>query len=65
MSNIDLKTFLPDCYKDIKEINKGLTNYKHIKDIIVTSEPMIKTSTPKIKRYEELNQESLLPVMER
>jgi len=44
-------------WQDIKEINKGLTNYKHIKNIIVTSEPMIKTSTAKIKRYEEMKKE--------
>jgi len=44
-------------WKDIKEINKGLTNYKHIKDLIITSEPMIKTSTAKIKRYEEIKKE--------
>jgi len=44
-------------WKDIKNINQGLTNYKHIKEIIVTSEPMIKTSTAKIKRYEEMKKE--------
>jgi len=44
-------------WKDIKEINKGLTSYKHIKDIIITAEPMIKTSTAKIKRYEEIKKE--------
>lgn len=41
-------------WKDIKEINKSLTNYKHIKNIIITNEPMIKTTTSKIKRYEEM-----------
>ncbi len=41
-------------WNDIKEINKGLTTYKHIKNIVVTDEPMIKTSTAKVKRYEEL-----------
>lgn len=41
-------------WNDIKEINKGLTNYKHIKNLIITNEPMIKTSTAKIKRYEEI-----------
>ncbi len=54
ISEEDLKDIV---WKDIKEINKGLTNYKHIKDIIVTSEPMIKTSTAKIKRYEEIKKE--------
>ncbi len=41
-------------WKDIKEINKNLTNYKHIKHLTITDEPMIKTSTAKIKRFEEI-----------
>lgn len=40
-------------WKDIKEINSTLTNFKHIKKIIVTDEPMIKTTTGKVKRFEE------------
>ena len=40
---------------DIKEINSGLTNYKHMKKLIITDEPMIKTSTAKIKRHEEMS----------
>lgn len=42
-------------WKDIKKINQGLTNFKHIKKIIITDEPMIKTTTQKIKRFEEIN----------
>ena len=41
-------------WKDIKSINSGLTNFKHIKKLIVTDEPMIKTTTQKIKRFEEI-----------
>ena len=41
-------------WTDIKEINKDLTVYKHIKNIIITKEPMIKTTTAKIKRFEEI-----------
>ena len=41
-------------WQDIKETNKNLTTYKHIKHLIVTDEPMIKTSTAKVKRYEEI-----------
>ena len=41
-------------WEDIKEINKNLTTYKHIKHLIITDEPMVKTSTAKVKRYEEL-----------
>lgn len=41
-------------WKDIKQINSTMTSYKHIKKIIVTDEPMIKTTTAKIKRFEEI-----------
>ena len=41
-------------WQDIKEINKELPTYQHIKNIIVTDEPMIKTTTAKVKRYEEI-----------
>ena len=41
-------------WKDIKEINKELPTYQHMKNIIVTDEPMIKTTTAKVKRYEEI-----------
>lgn len=41
-------------WEDIKEINSGLVNYMHMKKLIITEEPMIKTSTAKIKRHEEL-----------
>ena len=43
-------------WEDIKAINEKLPNYKHIKNIIVTAEPMIKTSTGKVKRNEEIKQ---------
>lgn len=42
-------------WKDIKEeVNSKLTNFKHIKHLIITDEPMIKTTTNKIKRKEEM-----------
>ena len=41
-------------WQDIKEINQALVTYKHIKHIIVTNEEMIKTTTAKIKRFEEI-----------
>jgi len=41
--------------KDIKEqVNSKLTNFKHIKNVIITDEPMIKTTTNKVKRKEEI-----------
>ena len=51
VSQEELKTKI---WEDIKEINKGLTNYKHMKKLIITDEPMIKTSTQKVKRHEEI-----------
>jgi long-chain acyl-CoA synthetase len=38
----------------IKELNKSLPTYKYIKNIIVTKDDFIKTTTAKIKRYEEM-----------
>ena len=52
--NITQKELEEMIWKDIKEINNNLTIYKHIKKLIVTDEPMIKTTTAKIKRYEEI-----------
>lgn len=51
ISESDLRDII---WKDIKKINSGLSNYKHIKNLIVTDEPMIKTTTQKIKRFEEI-----------
>ena len=42
-------------WQDIKnEINKQMPAYKYIREIIVTDEPLIKTTTQKVKRYEEI-----------
>lgn len=38
----------------IAEINKNMPSYKHIRDIIVTEEELIKTTTAKVKRHEEM-----------
>ena len=38
----------------VKEVNKKLPDVKHIKEIIITNEPLEKTTTQKIKRYEEI-----------
>ena len=38
----------------VKEINKTMPAYKAIRNLIITQEPIIKTTTGKIKRYEEL-----------
>ena len=41
-------------WEEIKEINKNLPVFKHIKNITITTTPLIKTTTQKVKRYEEL-----------
>ena len=41
-------------WEKIKEVNKTLPQYKYIKNMILTKEPLIKTTTNKIKRNEEL-----------
>lgn len=39
---------------DIKEINKTMPPYKYLREVLITEEPLIKTTTQKIKRFEEM-----------
>ncbi len=48
----------------IKEINKTMPRYKSIRGIIISQEPLIKTTTNKIKRQNNIEQ-ILREVMER
>lgn len=41
-------------WSKIKEINKTMPSYKYIKEITITEEELIKTTTQKIKRHEEM-----------
>ena len=41
-------------WNDIKEINTKLPKYKYMKKLILTDEPMIKTTTQKVKRHAEI-----------
>ncbi len=41
-------------WNEIKELNKTFPTYKHIKHLILTDEELIKTTTKKIKRHEEM-----------
>lgn len=41
-------------WEEIKKINQTLPTFKHIKNIIITKDPLAKTTTQKVKRYEEL-----------
>ena len=40
--------------REIKAINKNLPIYKYIREFTLTTEPLIKTTTQKIKRHEEM-----------
>ena len=50
-SEEDLKKIV---WEQIKEINKSFPPYKYIKNLIFTSEELIKTTTKKVKRQEEI-----------
>ena len=42
-------------WNEIKEkVNQNIPDYKHIKEITITKEPLIKTTTQKVKRAEEM-----------
>ena len=41
-------------WEKIKEINKTMPKYKYVKELIITEEELIKTTTLKIKRHEEI-----------
>ena len=41
-------------WKEVKKINKEMPAYKYIRDIMVTDKELIKTTTQKIKRHEEM-----------
>ena len=41
-------------WEKIKEINKTFPKYKHIVNLTITDQELIKTSTQKVKRQEEM-----------
>ena len=47
----NIKEFLWD---KVKEVNKLMPKYKYVREMVITEEPLIKTTTLKIKRQEEL-----------
>ena len=53
--NVETEEEIYDVLWDkIKEINKTMPEYKYVKKIIVTNEELVKTTTQKIKRHEEM-----------
>lgn len=57
--NIDEKEINKIIKKEIKNIHKNIPAYKYIRDFILTKEELIKTTTKKIKRHEELKKINL------
>ena len=53
-SNIDEKELEKILWEQIKETNKTFPKYKHIQKLITSHEELIKTTTKKIKRHEEM-----------
>ena len=53
-SNVNKEQLLAIIQKEIDEINEILPTYKHIRRIVLTDEPTTKTTTAKIKRFEEI-----------
>lgn len=41
-------------WEDVKVINQSLSQFKRIKELILTTEPLEKTTTQKIKRFKEI-----------
>lgn len=41
-------------WQEIKKVNKTMPAYKYIREIVITDEELIKTTTQKIKRFEEI-----------
>ena len=41
-------------WQEIKKVNKTMPAYKYIREITITEEELIKTTTQKIKRFEEI-----------
>ena len=53
--NIEGEENIKECLWDkVKEVNKLMPKYKYVREMVITEEPLIKTTTLKIKRHEEL-----------
>ncbi len=50
----DIEEIKKILWNKIKEINRTMPTYKYIKEMVLTEEELIKTTTLKIKRFEEI-----------
>lgn len=58
-SNLTEEELKKIIWEKVKEVNKLVPKYKYIKNMILTSEEFAKTTTNKIKRFEELKKMNL------
>lgn len=49
-----MEEYQEEIWKQIKKMNETLPNYKHVKEISITTEALVKTTTQKVKRYQEI-----------
>ncbi len=54
LGNVDEEKIKEYMWNYVKDINKTMPPYKYIREIIVTKEELIKTTTQKVKRHEEI-----------
>lgn len=50
----DVEEIKKKLWADVKLINKKMPTYKYIKELYITDKELIKTTTQKVKRYEEI-----------
>lgn len=50
----DQKEYYNIIWEEIKKINQDLPMFKHIKELEITTKPLAKTTTQKVKRFEEI-----------
>lgn len=49
--------------KEVVAVNNKIPSYKYIKNVIITTEPLIKTTTQKIKRHEEMAKTQYISIL--
>lgn len=54
LGNVEEEKIKEYMWEHVKEINKTMPSYKYIREIIVTDQELIKTTTEKVKRHEEI-----------
>ena len=54
LGDVSEQEMYDNIWEQIKELNKTFPNYKHIKNLILSKEELIKNSSKKVKRFEEM-----------